>query len=148
MIIHIDTRETKPLEFPYLCVDGTKRIKLDVGDYGVEFTDGYKPPIFFERKSMGDLFGTLGKGYKRFKKEIMRSQEAKCSLILIVEGSLSKVMKGYSHSTIEGLSIVRKLFTLYVKYGVRPVFCKSREEMSLYIYNMFYALGVQHVRKK
>ena len=44
-----------------------------VGDYAWETDSGYILPLTFERKSLGDLFSTLGKGYPRFKKEILRN---------------------------------------------------------------------------
>ena len=119
--------------------------KLPVGDYSVQFIDGYIPPIYFERKSLVDLFGTLGKGYKRFKKEIVRAQEQKLTLILIVETSLGKVAKGCDHSTIDGISIVKKLFTLWIRHGIQVVFCQDKEEMAEYITQFYLACGREHI---
>lgn len=148
MIILVDTREQNILEFSNSYITEVKKVKLDVGDYGCQFADGYIPPVFYERKSIGDLFGTLGQGYGRFKNEIIRARENGYTLIIIIEGGLLKVLKGYKHSTIEGITIVRKLFTLWVKYGILPVFCKDREEMSEYIMQFYISIGKKYVKDK
>ena len=90
----------------------------------------------------------MGKGYGRFKREIQRAHEGKSTLIIIVEGTLTEVAKGYSHSQIKGVSMVYKLFTLWIRYGVQTVFCKDRREMSGYIMNFYIACGKEYVRRK
>ena len=148
MKILVDTREQVPLEFDHPYITSVERATLSVGDYMVRFEDGYSPPICFERKSIADLFGTMGKGYKRFKREMMRAQEQEVKLIVIVEGCLSKVVRGYEHSTIEGVSLVMKLFTLRWRYGLETVFCRDRDDMSLYVTEAFLGLGREYVRRK
>ena len=141
MVIKIDTREQNPLEFDFPYVTAVERTTLKVGDYSVRFEDNYSPPISFERKAIGDLFGTLGKSHKRFKRELLRAEGLGIKLIIIVEGSLGTVLKGYKHSTLSGISVVRQLLSLWVRYGVVPVFVESREKMGLYIYEYFSAVG-------
>ena len=114
----------------------------------MKFKDGLVPPFFFERKSIGDCYGSMTSDYKRFKKEIIRAQEQGIILYLIIEGNLSKVLKGYKYSTVEAISIVRKLFTLYIRYGIRVVFAKDREEIATYITETFCALGRNYLRSK
>lgn len=145
MKIIIDTREQLPLKFKHPFITDVVVHKLDVGDYGVVFEDGHTPPFFFDRKSIGDLFGTMGQGYERFKQCIIRSHESRVTLFIIVEGSLFSVLKGYEHSTIKGTSVVYKLFTLWIKYGVQTVFVNDRREMSEYITQFFIAVGKRHV---
>lgn len=148
-IILCDTREQKRLEFAHPEIGFTRMHKLDVGDYCIRFTDGHIPPVVFERKSIGDLFGTLTGGYDRFKSEIIRSQEFRITLILIIEGSFTKILKGYKHFNprnpskkvcVDGLRVVRTLFSLFVRYGVIPVFCRDREEMQNYIVEYYLAI--------
>ena len=136
MIIIVDTREQLPLEFSV----PTKRGTLAVGDYRAEFSDGSVSQVVFERKSLNDLYGTLSKGYSRFKEEITRARELQLSLIIIVEGSLRRVLSGCSNSQRTPISIVYQLFTLRVRYGIETVFCNTREEMSQYITHYFLAL--------
>jgi ERCC4-type nuclease len=142
MILRIDTREQAPLDFSqHEYVDTTKRCTLTVGDYACTFTDGYEPPLVFERKSIPDLFSTLTKGHERFKRELARADMAQVRLELVIEGTLSKVLKGTKHSRIAGITIIRKLMTMRFKYGLTPVFCKDREEMATYIYESYCAIG-------
>jgi len=141
MIIITDSREQTPLEFDYEFVSEIKVEKLPVGDYQVEFVNGYRPPVIFERKSKNDLFGTMGKGYKRFKREIELAKELNIRLIIIIEATMTSVLKGYEKSDLSGISIIRKLMTLWIKHNVYPVFCKDKDEMGLYIYEFFSSIG-------
>ena len=61
----VDTREQRPLYFG----EGVpqRRATLPTGDYSVEGCEGL---IAIERKSLGDLFGTVGQGRERFEREI------------------------------------------------------------------------------
>jgi ERCC4-type nuclease len=143
-----DTREQNVLPFKHPYIEGVERVKLNVGDYAVRFKDGHVPNIYFERKSVGDIFSTMGKGYARFKREMLRAHEAKCTLLIIVEGSLLDIKKGYKHSKIKGVSLIDKLFTIGVRYGVHTIYCDNRKEMSEYITRQFIALGKEHIRRK
>ena len=134
MIIRVDTREQAELKFEGIEVVKTK---LDFADYSCVLSDGFVVPIVFERKSIGDLFGTLSSGYERFKREVMRCREARFKMFVIVEGSLLKVSKGTKHSSRSGDSVLSQLFTIFVKYGVFPVFCKDASEASKYV-ELFY----------
>lgn len=146
--ILIDSREQLPLEFFFDESIILERIKLDIGDYGAKFNDGTESDYCFERKSITDLFGTLGKGYKRFKKEIERAIHRKKTIILIIEGSLKEIGKGCSYSEIKGESILKTVFTLLMRYGVYPVFCVSRREMAEFIGHFYLAEERNRVAKK
>jgi len=137
-IILQDTREQMPLVFfhPEIRV---KAYKLGYGDYMMKFSDGHFSNTAFERKSIADIFGTLTSGYERFKQEIQRARDDNSKLIIIVEGNLTKVFSGIRHSRVQGISIVKTLFTLWVKYGVIPVFVKNRREASVFIVQYYLA---------
>lgn len=131
MIIIRDTREQAKLLFsPEIEVIDKK---LDFGDYGCELADGHVVPIVFERKSVNDLFGTLTSGYDRFKAEIIRCQEAKFRMFILIEGSLTKVGKGTKHCKRNPCALLDQLFTIFVKYKIIPVFCKDPSEASRWI---------------
>lgn len=147
MKIFRDTREQQKLEFE---IGGETSevidIKLPFGDYAGgwenkkgEFVDFF--PVFFERKSLGDLFGTLGKGMERFKKEIERAKQAGAHLIIIIDGCMDEVEIGYKHSSIRGESILRTLWTLWVKYDVPFILCNDTKDMVKTIVNCFSAIG-------
>lgn len=143
MIILIDTREQLALEFPK--AKETRKVCLNVGDYSACFYEGHQIPVVFERKSIGDLYGTLSSGYERFRREIDRAKADNIRLIIIVEGTLSKVLKGYPHSSRNAISIVYQLFTLRARHNIETVFCKDREEMSEYVTQFFIAHEKEHL---
>jgi ERCC4-type nuclease len=148
MKVIIDTREQLELEFNHPYITSIIRRKLDVGDYAVEFEDGFSPAVRFERKSVSDLFGTMSKGYSRFKKEIIRAQEAGIILFIVIEGEYSKVGKGYKHSRRKGQSVLDQLWTLLWTHHI-PFMCfKNRKEMARAITDSFISLGKKHEREK
>jgi ERCC4-type nuclease len=133
-----DTREQSPIYFNHPYIKEVTRKKLDYGDYSCKFGDRVAP-MFFERKSIGDLFGTFGKGNKRFRAEIQRCFDDGNELTIIVEESLQDIYGGFSFSTMSGQQITRTLFTLFLKYNIRFVCCASRREMAIYIQEYYYS---------
>ena len=129
-------------------VEGVETIKLDVGDYGVRYRDGVRPPVYFERKAIGDLWGTMTHDYPRWKRELKRAREAGVTLILIIEGSLTDVGSGWIHSGFPGPSMEQKLFTIQVRYSLPIVFSNNRLEMARYIVEYFSAIGREYVAMK
>ena len=149
IIILQDSREQSPITFDHCYITETRVQKLLVGDYACLYQDNSTCPFYFERKgSMSDLFNTMGKEYPRFKKELMRAKENNIKLILIIEGSLTKVLAGCERSYLDGFSVLRKLFTLWIRYGLLPVFCRNEEEMSRYITEFYLAYGREFIDKK
>ena len=147
MKIYVDTREQLPLEFE---VDGVVteviRTKLPYGDYSAAWEDKQGQhvefmPLFIERKSLGDLFGTLTSGMERFRREIARAKEDGISLIIMVEGCFREVFLGAKHSTVEGEIILKTLHTLWVKHDVPYILCNDRRDMRDTIIHMFSAIG-------
>jgi len=147
MIILCDSREQLPLEFQHNFIEGVEKSTLSVGDYSARFKDGHIPPIFFERKSIPDLFGTLGKDYKRFKKEIMRSKDSKSELIIIIEGTVTDVLSGTRFSQVEGISILRTLLSIWNRYQIVSVFCKDRKEAALFIAEYYLAYARKRTKE-
>lgn len=119
-----------------------------MGDYGAEFIGGHRPPIYFDRKSISDLYGTMGGGYVRFKKCIGRATDEGSSLFIIVEGTFTKVLGGCKYSKIRGISMIRKLMTLWLRHGVQTVFVKDRGEMVNYLTEFYISCGREYLRKQ
>lgn len=148
MKILIDTREQKKLEFNHIFISEVKKQKLLVGDYMVEFSDGFIPPISIERKSLGDLVGSLSKGYKRFRKEIIRAKENNIQLVILIEASMTKVLKGIEESYRSGDEVLQQLFTIAVRHKVPFYCCNNREEASRWITEKFLAIGREYILTK
>ena len=148
MKIIADSREQKVLEFNHPYISEVIRRKCEVGDYNCQYENGEISPIYFERKSIPDLFSTLSSGYKRFKKEILRAKEKKIILVIIIEGTLSKVLQGIDESQRSGEEICQQLFTLLIRYHLPFVYCKDRIEMSRWITEFYLAYGREKIDKK
>jgi ERCC4-type nuclease len=144
--ILVDTREQAALNFNHPYVEGTERTALLVGDYAARFKDGHIPAIFFERKSLPDLFCSLGRDYKRFRREIMRSKENNIDLIIIIEGTIRDILKGNEYSQIEGIKILRTLLSVSIRYGIGYQFCRDRTEMSIHIVEYYCAYARKRMR--
>ena len=130
--IIVDTREQKPLFTKNIIREGLK-----TGDYSIK---GYETKIAIERKSLGDLFGTLGGGNKRFKKELERSKNLEYFAI-IIDGSFRDIRdKNFDNSwrtKMKGYVINKILFTLHVKYGINIFMCNDRRESKSVIKQIF-----------
>jgi len=145
MKIIIDSREKKPLTLTHEYIDDIVISKLDVGDYRAEYNNGKQSRIIIERKSVADLFGTLTKGYTRFRKEIERSREASLSLVICVEGSYDKVKSGYKHSKRNGSEVNDQLRTIWAKYNVPYHYFNNRKDMAQYVVDTFVWCGKKEI---
>lgn len=140
MVIVQDTREQ--LELDWSGIEGIEKVEvigLPYGDY-TAIVHGKPVPIYWERKSLNDLFGTMTSGYERFKKEMSRAKEANVELILCIEGTYTDVWDGVEYSQFPGPSMIQKLETLWAKYGLWTVFCESRRVMARTIAGKFSAV--------
>lgn len=118
--IVVDTREQKPL-----WNSGIISKHLETGDYSLEMNGvSHENKFAIERKSLMDLFGTLGKGHKRFTKELERASKLDYFAI-VVDGSYSSIVnKNFPNSyrsTMKGFVIAKILFTIHMKYQI-PIF--------------------------
>ena len=140
MVLICDSREQKCLDFKGIeGVDKIEEMGLSFGDYNAIVHDKVVP-IVIERKSIGDLFGTMTQGYARFKREMERAKEANFKLILAVEGTYSEVWEGYKHSQFEGPSMVKKLAMMQVRYDLETWYCESRRVMARRIVDLYAAI--------
>lgn len=108
--ITIDTREQKPWIF-----DGiqTHVAGLPTGDYSLF---GYHDRICIERKSLHDLFNTLGGGRDRFVRELERMQSME-SAHVIIEGEWSTIaLNPPERSKLSVASVVGSIAAWSVRY--------------------------------
>lgn len=92
-LVLVDTREQLPFNFTGLSnwIGGTKRQKLNVGDYSVQQMEGL---LALERKSLTDLITTLMQRRKRFLKSCERLAQYRWRALL-VEASYEDVKSPY-----------------------------------------------------
>jgi hypothetical protein len=134
-VIHIDTREQKPLFFL-----NSKDNKLDFGDYtigGKDYTYTY-----VDRKSEGDFKGTMSVGFQRFRKELERAKQFNAFLYIVTESSIDKIIKNNKYGSYSSnLSYVwhnMRILTHEFKGYCQFVFSGSRPNSQLLIPNLLY----------
>ena len=92
--IVIDTREQKAFTFEaFGQAFNTITATLPTGDYSLL---GFESRIVIERKSLADLYGTLGQGRARFIRELERMQ----AIAAIAEGNFAGVIVEEEISTV------------------------------------------------
>lgn len=146
MIIITDTREQEPLKF-LTCEGVTHQSSgLAVGDYSA-LIDGAKNVPVVERKSIPDLFSSFSMGYEHEKNKILKAKALRLKYILAIEGTVTRVLQGHTfwdgkeerEHKKSGISQLRQLLTISIRYGVECWYCKSREEMAIKIQEYFLA---------
>lgn len=132
--IIVDTREQKPLWNPPVC----KRECLIVGDYTTRLLNN---KFIAERKSPGDLYGTITKGHRRFKREIFRAIENDIIIVVFVETTkkrfINKRFPGGANRQYPSKGLERIVDTLASRYDLEFVWCKDRAEMKKLIIERF-----------
>lgn len=86
----IDTREQSPYSFQSFKADAshfkrplfipTERATLQTGDYSIQ---SHESEITIERKSLQDLYGTIGAGRDRFERELNRMAQFKVAHVVV-----------------------------------------------------------------
>lgn len=136
MIIIEDTKEQVPINLNrHPEVEMVISNHLDYGDYMAVGCD-----VVFERKGLGDLFGTLTSAVriKRFKNEMNRAFEDGHKIIIIIEGSYSDIRRGYEYSKVPGKVLTKTLHTYLFKYKIPFICCTTRTEMVHRIVDFYY----------
>jgi len=140
--IVVDTREQKPLWRKNIISK-----KLDVGDYSIE---GHEDKITIERKSPGDLYGTLLSGHKRFKKELERAKSYKYFAIIVECSYTSFIDKTFDNSIFckkPSYILTSILFTIHVKYGINIFFSNGRIETKRIIKEILNAYNKIYIKE-
>lgn len=139
-LIIVDSREQKPL-FKNCKSQTVITQKLDVGDYS---TIDLLGKFCIERKSPGDLYGSIIQGHKRFRAEIMRAKATNVKLVIMVECSqLVFINKSWNRiaPTLKTASptLAKIINTIQTKYEVEIVWCNGRIDMKKKVLERFKA---------
>ncbi len=133
-----DTREQKGKGWEFRasanCYKMEKK-KLDVGDYAIA---GLEDVVMVERKTIGDLWGTLSRpeNYKRFLREMDRAKDHKLKY-LVIEATLAEVNGGYGFSRVKPANIHAKLISLQVKHNVHVIFAGRQDVARAWVRTLF-----------
>jgi ERCC4-type nuclease len=121
--ILVDTREQLPFEFKNFNCDKsdgggpltvtTVRTTLPSGDYSLP---GYELAVAIERKSMSDLYGTLGRGRERFERELERLKGYAFTAV-VIEASWNEILNDPPFRTnLSPKTVFRSVLAYSVRY--------------------------------
>jgi len=127
LTVCIDTRERLCWKF-----DKSQRQTLRTGDYCLQVA----PTLaVVERKSLPDIFGTVGRGRKRFERELVRMQDYRWRTI-VIEGTLPELVTWRSPRAgkVQASHVLGSLLAWEIRYGVTHCFAGPREYAARYAY--------------
>jgi len=132
--IIIDSREQRPFTFQNIKPDPPETViqGLSTGDYSVI---GLENNVCVERKSMADLFGSVGKGRARFEREMQRLSAFDYAAI-VVESDIQKwFMNPPVRSKMNPKSVFRTVIAWSQRYNVHiwPMWDRQAAEKITYL---------------
>jgi ERCC4-type nuclease len=114
--ILVDTREQAPYSFRGFDSDAdcsnvplvvpVKTETLQTGDYSL---DGMKDQVAVERKSLSDLYGTIGQGRERFERELHRLNHMDYAAVVIESGWPAIIGRPPPHSKLPPKTVYRSI---------------------------------------
>lgn len=120
MIIAIDTREQRPLEF-----DGmeTQVTTLKAGDYSIV---GYESEVACERKSYNDLWGSMSNGRHRFERCVQRLSQLNRAAIVVECSMAEACVQPAQIQRTNTASVIGGLISWSCRYNIPVFFCEDR----------------------
>lgn len=144
--IVIDTREQDKLVFTNTSITTVSEC-LDTGDYAIKI-GSILAPVRIERKSVADLFSSFsGDSYLNEKAKIQRARDGGLRYILAIEASCSELRKGHQYFKRgewhkvekDGLSQIRQIETISMRYQVELRYCNGRDDMAFMVQEILLA---------
>lgn len=136
----VDTREQKPWQFtPGLFQ--AERATLQTGDYSVK---GIESRMRLERKSIGDLVGTVISDWIRFRKELYRLAFFDVAAI-VVEGTPKDIWDHRYESDAKPESVMGRVNGIYLDHGVPVLWWGERSNCVRMVEN-FFRLAIKKLR--
>lgn len=131
--ILIDGREKAPYRFSGLhsgaasgsrpLVVTTEWCHLTTGDYTVR---GLEDMVTVERKSLADLYSTLGQHRERFEEEFKRLAEFKRAVVVVEAGWYEMIHWPPERSKLNPKTVFRTALSWHVRYGVPVIPAEDR----------------------
>lgn len=140
-VVAIDQREKVPFRFTGLRADAkhnrrplivpTEFVHLATGDYSIQ---GHEGNVTIERKSLADLYGTLGQHRERFEREHERLACFHRAIIVVEAGWFDAMKFPPEHSRLNPKTIFRTAISWYVRYGVPWIMAEDRRLAEIYTF--------------
>ena len=131
--VAVDQREQLPYSFEGLLADASQSHRplvvvcenhhLETGDYSIV---GMSDLVAIERKSLADLYTTLGQGRDRFEAEHQRLAGMSFAAVVIEATLEDTIRRPPDRSKLNPKTVYRTALSWPVRYGVHWMFCGSR----------------------
>jgi len=122
--IIIDSREQTPYTFDIINpVPSTTIRGLKTGDYSIL---GFEDRVTVERKSLTDLYGSLGAGRDRFQREMLRMRDLEYAAVVIEAPWMTIINKPPSRSRLLPVSVIATIVAWSQRYKVHWIPCPNR----------------------
>lgn len=118
LVVAVDTREQKPYLFPRY-----ELVALKAGDYSIV---GLEDRVAVERKSKEDAYSSLGRGRRRFEREMERLSRFDYAAV-VIEATLNDFLNAPAFSKMSPKAAVNSLIAWSVKYRVCVFFAGDRQ---------------------
>lgn len=149
--IAVDGREKAPYSFTGIKADasknhrpvivGTEWAHLKTGDYAIV---GMEDVAVIERKSLPDLFSTLGQHRERFEREHERMAEIGRAAVVIEASWMDIVHLPPERSQLNPKTVFRTAISWYVRYGVPWFVTEDRRLAEVYTFRFFEKVWREH----
>jgi DNA excision repair protein ERCC-4 len=113
----VDSREQLPYEFAGATVKA-----LPSGDYSL---DGMEHRVAIERKTLADAYGSLGRGRRRFEREMERLSKLDFAAV-VIEATLEEFLRGAAYSQLNPKSAINSLIAWTVRFRIPVFFAGNR----------------------
>ncbi len=142
--ILVDGREKSPYRFDRIKSDASKGSRpvivptewahLKTGDYTIS---GMEHVVCVERKSLADLFSTLGQHRERFEREHQRMSEVKRSMVVIEANWFEIIHWPPERSSLNTKTVMRTAVSWFARYGVPWIVAEDRRFAEIYTFRFF-----------
>ncbi len=139
--IHIDDREKAPYRFTGITGDAkdnhrrlivpTEFCRLETGDYTLH---GFEDVVAVERKSLADIYSTLGQHRDRFEEEHARMAEMKRAIVIIEATWFDIVKWPPEYSRLKPKTVLRTSISWFLRYGVPWMVAEDRRFAEVYTF--------------
>ena len=139
--IAIDGRENSPYHFRGLRTDAkdgrrplavrTEYAHLKTGDYSIK---GCESLVTVERKSLADLYSTLGQGRDRFQREHERMTEMQFACVVVESDWQTVINNPPTHSKLNPKTIWRTAISWQLRYDVPWYMLGTRRLAEIWTY--------------
>ena len=147
LTILIDSRDQLPYDFgPIILADkltaNVETVTLRTGDYSIACASPEpRDHIVIERKSLADLYGSLGNGRERFRAEFERLGVYGYSAV-VIEAGLDQIAAPWPHlkhaTKLHPSSVIGTLLAWSQRYGVPVWTCPDRSFACLLTFRALY----------